>query len=172
MDTQQIGLILSADVVSCDQKKLCSLWAGYGYINALTITFRDESKPIVKLIFKVVQAPHDSGEAHERKVSSYVVEAAFYEACVPRLVKIGVDIATPLHVTKDIAGNISLLMTDLREQFPINTDSMLCRGRTKAALDWLAKFHAAFWQQPAAEEYGLWKEGCYWRLDTRMSEFA
>ena len=172
MDTQQIGLILSADVVSCDQKKLCSLWAGYGYINALTITFRDESKPIVKLIFKVVQAPHDSGEAHERKVSSYVVEAAFYEACVQRLVKVGVSIATPLYVTKDIEGKISLLMTDLREQFPINDDSMLCRGRTKAALDWLAKFHAAFWQQPAAEEYGLWKEGCYWRLDTRMSEFA
>jgi len=44
-----------------------------------------------------------------------VVEAAFYEACVPRLVKVGVDIATPLYVTKDIVGNISLLMTDLRE---------------------------------------------------------
>lgn len=42
----------------------------------------------------------------------------------------------------------------------------LDEAHTKAALSWLAAFHAACWGADAAA-LGLWEEGCYWHLSTR-----
>ncbi len=40
----------------------------------------------------------------------------------------------------------------------------------KVVLEWLAAFHAFWWEaEPPA---GLWKQGCYWHLETRQEELA
>lgn len=41
--------------------------------------------------------------------------------------------------------------------------------QAKAAAEWLAGFHAHFWERPRAE--GVWEQGGYWYLDTRPDEF-
>ncbi|KAF5840920.1 Ecdysteroid kinase-domain-containing protein [Dunaliella salina] len=45
----------------------------------------------------------------------------------------------------------------------------------KPALEWLARFHSAFWSSPASQHRpstgSLWPQGTFWHLGTRMEEF-
>lgn len=58
---------------------------------------------------------------------------------------------------------------------PTATGYRRCGGlderQAKAALSWLAAFHAACWGADA-EQLGLWPEACYWHLATRQDELA
>ena len=54
------------------------------------------------------------------------------------------------------------------DQFPRYSDS-LSLAEAKAALSWLAAFHAFFWGRPKPD--GLWQQGTFWHLDTRQEEF-
>ena len=49
---------------------------------------------------------------------------------------------------------------------PPRSCSTLDEAHTRAALRWLAAFHAACWGADAAA-LGLWEQGSYWRLHTR-----
>eukprot|EP00951_Prasinocladus_malaysianus_P020552 scaffold168335_cov42-Prasinocladus_malaysianus.AAC.1 len=53
-------------------------------------------------------------------------------------------------------------------QFPRYSGS-LSLEEARAALTWLASFHAFFWGSPAPS--GLWDQGTFWHLDTRRDEF-
>lgn len=55
-------------------------------------------------------------------------------------------------------------MNDLRGGFP-DSGGSLDLARARAGLEWLARFHACFWQQTLPE--GLWRQGTYWHLSTR-----
>ena len=39
------------------------------------------------------------------------------------------------------------------------------------AAEWLAGFHAHFWEQPRVDDSGVWEQGGYWYLDTRPEEY-
>ena len=156
-------------------RKGASLWAGYGSITEVTISppTKDAASraPQNRLILKRVSPPEKGcGESHARKVRSYNVEAAFYADGGPAvaLARAGVPVPTPLAVSSK-GREIEMLLTDLRVTHPLRFG----RGsfdEAVAGLKLLAKIHAAFWESPLPD--GLWPEGSYWRLDTRMDELA
>jgi hypothetical protein len=148
---------------------LSTLWAGYGVI------LECETDDNESLIVKEVSPPAGSGVSHMRKLRSYQVEAAFYERVAPRLPP-GAACRLPrclgVHSPVDSGGSGSgtggamrLVMSDLRSSFPRRCGT-LDEPHARAALAWLAAFHAACWGADA-EGLGLWPEGCYWHLATR-----
>jgi Ser/Thr protein kinase RdoA (MazF antagonist) len=58
-------------------------------------------------------------------------------------------------------------MSDLRDNYP-SSNSGYNLSQAKSCLDWLASFHAAFWE---VDTDGVWETGCYWHLETRPDEF-
>lgn len=159
-------------------RPLGTLWAGYGTITEVETD--DEGSRT--LIVKEVHPPASSGVSHERKLRSYQAEAAFYEQVAPRLPPDSVchvprclGVHSTLHSVDGSAaggsadsGRMQLVMSDLRVDYPRSCGS-LDEAHTKAALSWLAAFHAACWGADAAA-LGLWEEGCYWHLSTRLEE--
>lgn len=146
--------------------KMTTLWAGYGSVYHLVVK---DGRSTRNLVVKDVQPPAGSGVSHERKLRSYQVEAAFYQRVAPQLLEAGLPIAHPAHVDNDLSGAggaMHLLLTDLRDEYPA-TQRPMDLAHAKAALSWLARLHASFWQQPPAE---LWAQGCFWQLDTRQEE--
>lgn len=131
-------------------------------------------------VAKVVEPPsHDISVSHARKVRSYQVEAAFYQNAVPALLadeacSTACPVPTPHHVQCTLedstGGSMVLVMSDLAPQYP-SRHSGFGLPHAKAVLSWLAAFHAQFWA-PAARVEGVWEEGCYWHLATRIEELA
>ncbi|KAJ1429304.1 kinase-like domain-containing protein, partial [Ochromonadaceae sp. CCMP2298] len=170
MNAQQLSQVMGRKVTGVQCCELCSLWAGYGSVKALSLSLQpQEGEPSkLQLVCKVVDPPQGSGVSHERKLRSYVVESEFYRSLSEPLRAAGVAVAEIFHLEATPTGKAVLLMTDLRLKYPV-TCGMLSGGQLDAALDWLAAFHAFSWQQP--QRWGnLWPEGCYWRLDTRQEE--
>lgn len=155
-------------MVDVKETKLCTLWAGYGAIKCLTVRTASDT---IKLICKEVNPPKETGVAHERKVTSYLVEIELYK--MGALMKAaGVAIADIYHLESAPTGRATLLMSDLRVLYPIAGDSGLDWPKTLAAVDWLAKFHAFHFERAESLiDNNLWPEGCYWRLDTRQKEY-
>jgi hypothetical protein len=152
--------------------KLTTLWAGYGAIYHL-IAKENGKNSTRSLIIKDVRPPKDSGVSHERKLHSYKVEAHFYRhLATPLREKNGLAIATHYLAEHDLdldsgTGSMHLVLSDLREEFP-NQHRPMDLAHAKAALYWLATFHASHWQRPIPKE--LWRQGCFWQLDTRLEE--
>jgi hypothetical protein len=152
-------------------REVASLWAGYGTITEV----RTDDKQQPALIIKHVAPPPGSGVSHQRKLQSYIIEAAFYQRVVPHLPRTGspcchVPECVGVHSSLDAAadqeaGEVHLVMGDLRSRFPSQC-SGLDEQQAKAALLWLAAFHAACWGADA-QGLGLWRDGCYWHLETR-----
>ena len=106
------------------------------------------------------------------------VEAGFYERVAPRLPP-----GAACHVPRCLGvhsslrsddgacgGGMQLVLTDLRPRFPSRMGG-LDERHARAALSWLAAFHAACWGAQAAA-LGLWGEACYWHLDTRCARLG
>lgn len=148
-----------------------SLWAGYGRILHLE---NDEGD---SYIAKIVEPPEGSGVSHNRKLKSYQVEAVFYTKAAPSLLRNDTaKIAWP-HFVKDSLVSVKpgrhamvLVLSDLREEFP-SRHSNFNLPHAKAALSWLAAFHAAFWLPTTPRVEGVWEEGTYWHLATRLEEW-
>jgi hypothetical protein len=73
---------------------------------------------------------------------------------VAALLESGVRVAIPLHLERRGAADFTLLMTDLTEHFPKSVGPMSV-SEAKAALNWLARFHAHFWEGGRPE--GVWE---------------
>ncbi len=168
MDKTVLCTILGVEVIDLKEKRLCSLWAGYGSICALSLECKQTAGK--QLICKYVDPPLEEGVAHERKVTSYIVESEFYRKYSQRCIDNGVNVPRLFHTSSNSSGKVTLLMSDLRPRFSI-PGSGLNWEKAIAAIDWLARFHALHWGNPDATEKKLWPEGCYWRLDTRLDEF-
>lgn len=168
MNAGFLSAVLSKTVVDVKETKLCSLWAGYGSIKCLTVRTATDT---IRLICKEVNPPKDTGVAHERKVTSYLVEIELYK--MGHLMKVaGIAIPDIYHLESSASGKATLLMSDLRVEYPIAGDGGLDWPKTLAAVDWLANFHAFHWERSESlVESKLWPEGCYWRLDTRQKEY-
>lgn len=127
------------------------LWDGYGEIRALSI---DGLPAVAKLVFP----PHRSGVSHHRKLRSYDVELAWYRHHAAR---------SPSRVARLLAGERTdsgwlMVLEDLDAAGYAGR-----RGSTRRCLDWLARFHLAFFE---AAPTGLWPQGTYWHLGTRENE--
>ncbi|GBF87987.1 hypothetical protein Rsub_00699 [Raphidocelis subcapitata] len=151
-----------------------------------------------RLVAKSVDPPRGkAGDAgHQRKLRSYAVEAEFYRECAPRLAalaaSLGLDPRRPAASDRAAAASDAasdpfswcwtpeayvieaeppdhflFVMSDLRQQFPQQPHSYDLE-EAKLALEWLASFHAAWWEEEQPE--GLWEDGCYWHLATRQEE--
>jgi hypothetical protein len=142
-----------------------SLWSGMGGVFLL-----DD-----RVVLKTAKYP-GKNEGHgtrnplspARDVESYRCEAAFYERQAPRLLAppISIELPKPLLVESDSLG-FALCMSRLDGQ---PARGSLDGAEARAALEWLAKFHAAFWGLKRGELGGLQQQGTYWYLDTRPDE--
>ncbi|CAG9465897.1 unnamed protein product [Pedinophyceae sp. YPF-701] len=158
--------------------RLQTLWAGYGSIYRLAPR---EASPGVSAVVKDVRPPPMSSGctlSHARKLKSYRVEARFYREVAPALAAARRTCTTPQALVvvaeDDSSGNFRLLLalTDLSGKFA-PSGGMLGADEARAALEWLAAFHAHGWGQAhTAVDMGLWEEGCYWHLETRPEELA
>lgn len=98
------------------------------------------------------------------------VESCFYRDVAPLLLALPPSarpaLASPILVQEG-EGTTLLVLQDLRPFYPHSRGGLDLPHAT-AVLTWLARLHASFWAKPLPE--GLWEEGCYWQLQTRLEE--
>lgn len=126
-------------------------------------------------------------EGHLRKVKSYETESYFYKHMAAVLLKAGVALPHPFIVEikptvtifplyfsssiskflyfgvyEDGSFGMSLLMSDLRDDFPVLGDLGMNLKQSMAATDWVAKFHGTCWEMRSLNglQEGLWPEAC------------
>ena len=204
---------------------LQALWAGYGHVCEVTAspllndgTDKSESgeassldssakgKTSFSYILKIISPPlaqkqHDEG--HMRKILSYKVEQYFYTHLATQLppsIPVAKCIASIYQTRPDGTSTTAMIMTDLRQSFPVSGESraVLNEIQVHAALKWLASFHGFWWTRvrddipcdtlvrpPLVEESNssahtglirdgtsVWLNGGYTYLATRRSEYA
>ena len=190
---EELSALLSSHrkVVRVGQEKIvATLWAGYGSVSGLRATTADGS--VVDLIVKRVNPPtaeNDESVSHRRKIKSYFVEAHVYRTLVCEIfdqwgsvdcyTNSNKDTTIPVvpfpyfieHSPENKTANpcFTFLLSDLRKEYVSSRSMYLTLAETQAALRFLAKFHATFWEIDTAD--GVWECGGYWHLDTRLEEY-
>uniref|UniRef100_A0A7S2UTP8 CHK kinase-like domain-containing protein n=1 Tax=Fibrocapsa japonica TaxID=94617 RepID=A0A7S2UTP8_9STRA len=173
VSTEMLSSALGEEVASIQERRIQSLWAGYGTISRLHLSPSGGT-----VIVKRVMPPRgEDGVSHQRKLHSYQVEAEFYRSVAPRFLEavraesghqggpLFAGVPTPHHVSSD-SDRFVFVLSDLEPLYP--EDGGLSKTQTWTALKWLAAFHACFWE---ADEAGLWAEGSYWHFETRQDEW-
>lgn len=148
-----------------------SLWSGYGSIRRFTL---ETDEAIKTVVVKHVQLPdgasHPRGwntpRSHLRKIHSYHVESAWYRNYSHTC---DAHCRVPQCFALEETGDEQFLMVleDLDASGFDQRKTHASLENIYACLSWLAHFHAKFM---GANPEGLWKEGCYWHLDTRPDE--
>ncbi|SPO30865.1 uncharacterized protein UTRI_05513_B [Ustilago trichophora] len=162
----------------------------------------DDATYIVKTIRPPLNTSFEEyDEGHARKMLSYRVEANFYRdfaahltrddagCCIPKLFASSSSSAEKEGADRGQA----LVMEDLSLRFPVLTEkrASLSDKQVGKSLEWLASFHAASWDiesssqsgtegfcpapSTAVESWrgkGLWQQGGYHYLATRMEELS
>nr|HEX4313850.1 hypothetical protein [Kofleriaceae bacterium] len=132
------------------RERLQRLWGGHGELVRVTLDGGDT--PTV--ILKVIAPPGDDSIASTRKRRSYDVEEQFYRRYAPRC-----DGVAQMFASRRVGQGWWLALEDLGGgAMPLDR-----------CLAWLARFHARFLGDPGD---GLWPEGTYWHLATRLDELA
>lgn len=181
-------------LLSCDI--LQKLWQGYGYV--CRISAMDKAQNKQSLILKYVKPPlagQVESEGHIRKIISYEVEQHFYSDLAPQLPRDAVVAQCLASINNN--GKVALLLEDLQRNFPVAGEKRGTLNKTQvhAAIKWLATFHGFWWDKtpdlrnlgfsrlPPLEEVllqqdqgrsksGVWLNGGYTYLATRMSEYT
>ncbi len=144
-------------------ERVQSLWDGYGEIVRVRLDGAAEPSVIVKS----VEPPRGEGRSHARKLRSYAVERAWYEAFASRCDD-GCRGARGLAAERT-EGGWRFLFVDLDAAgFPRRAE-VAGAVELDACLRWLASFHARFLGETPQ---GLWETGTYWHLETRPDELA
>ena len=150
---------------------IATLWSGYGEIVRMHL----EGAEVETVVLKHVRFPSEtnhprgwhSDRGHQRKVTSYEVEMAWYHDFSRRC---GDGCRIPKCYASEMIGEEHLMvMEDLDATgFPLRR-SYLSRPEAELCLKWLANFHATFMgERPES----LWPVGTYWHLATRPDELA
>ena len=164
---------------------IATLWAGYGSVSSFKAVTKDSNRSIALIVKRVnpSNSVNDQSVSHQRKIRSYFVEAYFYKQLVPRMLlqwkKVKSDTSLPPTVptpysiehsdkTSD-SPSFTFLISDLRTNYRGSQSMYLTKSETESALNFLAKFHASFWEEDFDEN--LWVCGGYWHLDTRKDEY-
>ena len=150
--------------------KIQSLWGEQGQILRLRTNSNLHPTCVLKHIILNSQAHHPRGwntnASFQRKATSYEVERCWYEQYAQRT-----DLASkvPRLLGTHTQHNASLiLLEDLSIAYPRRCE-ILEVAEAQVCLEWLAHFHARFLGDGGD---GLWPEGCYWHLNTRIDEYA
>lgn len=173
MHADIIEAILAATGASAVSRSntIQSLWSGYGEIVRLELSGGDYPSVILKHIQLPETGKHprgwNTGLSHQRKIHSYKVETAWYQAYAAQCAS---DCPVPTCLTVHAKENETLLLlTDLDAAgFNVRKENVAL-GDVHACLNWLASFHATFLGRNAQ---GLWEVGTYWHLATRPDELA
>ena len=145
------------------------LWSGYGQILRIHLEGTSPATVIAKHIRMEGSGNHprgwNSNISHQRKLTSYQVETAWYRQWNERC---GLDARIPQLLAFDQHdGEILLVLEDLDAAgYPVRLSS-ISPAQLHACIDWLAHFHATFM---GAKPEGLWENGTYWHLATRREE--
>jgi hypothetical protein len=107
----------------------------------------------------------DKDISHKRKKRSYEVEIEFYKKWNPLLDD---NCVTPKLLAHEILKDEMLLVLEDLDSagYPLRKD-YLEWDESLLVIEWLANFHATFM---GFNPDGLWKNGTYWHLDTRLDE--
>ena len=143
-------------------ERIQRLWSGYGEIVRVALDGGLAPTVIVKRVAPPANA-NAVGDARKRR--SYDVEQAFYRQFAPRS---AVRVARLFGSRRDDAGWLFVLEDLDAAGFSARHDPATGRA-LEACLAWLAGFHAQFLGDPGE---GLWPEGTYWHLATRLDELA
>ena len=172
-DEKREGVIISEENVSI--KNICRLWAGMGYIYQVTITLPSSQKnKTYKFIIKHVIPPPKLSRSFgdERKASSYLIEANFYESIAPILInQYDLSIPTPYHVERNESTDEVTICMSLLVGSP--NHYLSDDDNVHAVLCWLATLHAATWGEKVdayVQQQVVQPIGSYWHLNTRPSE--
>lgn len=158
----------------------------------------DEAQNKQSLILKYIKPPltgQVESEGHIRKIISYEVEQHFYSDLAPQLPRDAVVAQCLASINNN--GKVALLLEDLQRNFPVAGEKRGTLNKTQvhAAIKWLATFHGFWWDKtpdlrnlgffrlPPLEEVllqqdkgrsknGVWLNGGYTYLATRMSEYT
>lgn len=137
------------------------LWGGYGRLWRLEL--ESGQTVIVKWVEPPLHAARNAW-AHARKLRSYEIEVHFYAELGP-----SAPVRVPSLLGFDRAeGRFCLLLEDLDAAGYPERLHRLSDVELAAVLHSLARFHA-FWVGRCPS--GVWPEGGYWHLGTRLEEF-
>ena len=151
-------------------ESLQALWSGYGEVARYYSTALNKTV-VVKHVSPPAEVVHPRGWntplSHQRKLTSYQVELAFYRdfndsehsvACRPGLIDFSSE-----------EDSLVLILQDVDALgFPLRLSSVNAT-QLRACITWLADFHA---QYLGVAPEGLWPIATYWHLDTRPDELA
>ena len=168
-----------------NEKKITSLWAGYGTINAIDITISPNNKKKSIIIKRVNPPTNDNSISNQRKIKSYHVEGFFYNTLAPLLIDITTidasipcQIATPYSIEIKSSSSFTFILEDLSENYNESYSSSLSSmDQSKQAIQWLSVFHVAFFNHRNVihdtlnNTQQIWKYGGYWHLQTRQDEW-
>jgi len=95
LDAARVGELLSVDVKKVTERRVQSLWAGFGAVSSLTATLAAGGEHA--LMVKRVDPPavDATSVGDQRKLRSYLVECNFYERLADGLRDVGVTVAHP-----------------------------------------------------------------------------
>ena len=146
-----------------------SLWSGYGQIVRCHLTGCATPSVVLKHVRWPDERAHPYGwtsdRSHQRKLTSYRVETAWYERFAERCPD-ACRVPNCLAVEHRPDG-VVLLLEDLNAAGFAGRRRSVSDAEVDACLSWLATFHATFMgEQPD----GLWTVGTYWHLATRPDE--
>lgn len=156
---------------------LQTLWSGYGEV-ARYRSRNNHTQFVVKVINLNAVAAHPRGwngeQSHQRKVTSFNVERAFYQHFGPLTNK---HCYTPKLLAQDSSDNQILLVLEDLDNSGFSTRLTQADDTSLTiATRWLAEFHGRFMAdgQPYSCKHieTLWPIGTYWHLATRHNELA
>ncbi|MFT6897616.1 MAG: hypothetical protein ACJA13_002027 [Paraglaciecola sp.] len=157
------------------QQTVQSLWSGYGEV-ARYYSPRLGKTLIVKQVTPQASTPHPRGwhssTGHQRKLTSYVMEANFYQSFASQCnSQCKVPDLIAFCGGEDAINNEQqiLVMEDLVSSGFTQTLTHGGPGEIKLGIRWLAHFHGRFL---AIDAPTLWPIGSYWHLGTRQDEYA
>lgn len=146
-----------------------SLWSGYGEIARYRIDSENRTV-IVKSVVPPSAVNHPRGWhsniSHQRKISSYHNEQAFYRDVANRLDK---QCRVPQCIEAVQEGeSFGLILEDLDAAGYAQRTLSPQISKIARGLHWLARFHA---NTINLESSPLWPVGTYWHLGTRPDEY-
>jgi len=152
--------------VKKQRRVITSLWGGNGVAERCEV--RAENGERTACVAKRIQFPKDSSVDARRKRKSYRNELAFYRTVAPDL--LGDDVCAVPRPVELLAEKdaITLVLVDVSAEYPVALEE-LSATQLRTALQWLARFHARYWERPDLHR-GLAKRGSYWFLETRPDE--
>ena len=148
-----------------------SLWSGYGSIVRYGLKGATVDTVVVKHVLLPEGVAHPRGWntdlSHQRKLKSYEVETAWYRDWS---VRCGAGCRVPKCLALESVGHeLIIVMEDLDASGFALRRTSVGEAELHACVSWLAHFHATFM---GAEPTGLWEQGTYWHLETRLDELA